>query len=313
VLLVRGRSLDSALEKFGMDPQFGPEVQQALEASGIELRFNTEVEPGSFTVPSSLSAPIRLRLRPGSSAPAPCNDGPETLECDLYMLAAGRDANTQRLHLEAVGATTDKRGALVVDRNLCAVEGCVWGAGDVLGPPSLASTGVQQATAAIQSMFARTDQQSAPNDDVADFRPSALIGSPFRYPVGVWTTPEMAYYGQSPRQAAAMGTDAVQGVARYADTLRGHVNRCRIGSLKLVVDARDGTIVGIFIFGDEACELVHYGMELVASERTVFDVRSTMFAAVTFHELFANAAEDAIAKLKERGSGAEVVASLARG
>lgn len=255
-LLVRGGSLDSALAKFGMDASFGPEVLRALVSSGIQLRFNTEVEPGSFVVPSSLSAPIRLRARAGG-----CGE-PEELECDVFMLAAGRDPNTAHLNLDAVGIKVDPRGALEVDRSLCALEGRVWGAGDVLGPPSLASTGVQQATAAVEHIFERADGARA---DASDLRPSALVGSPFRFPVGIWTSPEMAYYGQNAAQAAAAGFQVVEGVANYSDTLRGHVNRCKLGSLKLVVESRAGTILGIFIFGDEACELVHYGMEIVAN------------------------------------------------
>lgn len=290
-----------------MDASFGPEVQQSLEDGGVSLRFNTEVVPDSFVVPGSLSSPIRLRVRRtaqgGAAGAAFACEGDE-LPCDLYMLAAGRDPNTRDLALEAVGATVSAGGALVVDRSLCAVEGRVWGAGDVLGPPSLASTGVQQATAAIGQIFNAADGEH----EREDLRPSALVGNPFRYPVGIWTTPEMAYYGQSAQHARKVGIGVVEGVARYSDTLRGHVNRCKLGTLKLVVETRTGAVVGVFLFGEEACELVHYGMELVANERTVWDVRSTMFAAVTFHELFSIAAEDAIRQLCECGSGAEVVA-----
>ena len=314
VLLVRGSSLDSALGKFGMDPSFGGEVLSSLLEGGVELRFNTEVVPGSFVVPSSLSAPIQLRVR--STKPTePCDatDACAELRCDCYMLAAGRDPNTAELALDRIGASVSSKGALVVDRTLCALPERVWGAGDVLGPPSLASTGVQQATAAVDEMFGARGTRSAMHAGGADLRPAALVGNPFRYAVGIWTTPEMAYFGQSAQHAASMGIDAVEGLARYADTLRGHVNRCKFGTLKLIVETRTGAVIGVFLFGDEACELVHYGMELVANERTVFDVRDTMFAAVTFHELFTLAADDAIAKLAERGSGAEVVARGLRG
>lgn len=307
---IRTARFTAPVPSAGMDPSFGPEVQRALENGGVELRFNTEVVPDSFSVPSSLSAPIKLRVRSTKAsstaqASGAADGGAESeLLCDLYMLAAGRDPNTKDLALARVGAAVDSRGALVVDRTLCAVEGRVWGAGDVLGPPSLASTGVQQATAAISQIFGTADS----NSQGEDLRPSALVGNPFRYPVGIWTTPEMAYYGQSAQHARKVGIDVIEGVARYSDTLRGHVNRCKLGTLKLVIETRGGGVIGVFLHGDEACELVHYGMELVANERTVWDVRDTMFAAVTFHELFTIAADDAIRKLKESGSGAEVVA-----
>jgi hypothetical protein len=45
-------------------------------------------------------------------------------------------------------------------------------------------------------------------------------------------------------------------------------------------------------------QLVHYGMNLVAKRATLFDVISTVFTAVTFHELFKEAALNGNDKLE---------------
>ena len=45
-------------------------------------------------------------------------------------------------------------------------------------------------------------------------------------------------------------------------------------------------------------ELIHFGMELVRAKRTIFDVMSMLFTAVTFHELFKMAAMDGNSKLQ---------------
>ena len=55
--------------------------------------------------------------------------------------------------------------------------------------------------------------------------------------------------------------------------------------------------MGVHAFGEDACELIHFGMELVNTGRTIFDVLSSVFTAVTFHELFKFAALDGNAKL----------------
>lgn len=44
------------------------------------------------------------------------------------------------------------------------------------------------------------------------------------------------------------------------------------------------------IVGSDACEMIHYGMELVRAQRTVNDVTAAMYSAVTFHELYQIAA-----------------------
>lgn len=41
-------------------------------------------------------------------------------------------------------------------------------------------------------------------------------------------------------------------------------------------------------------ELIHYGMELVNSKRTVLDLTGQLYAAVTFHEMYRLAAEDGL-------------------
>ena len=83
---------------------------------------------------------------------------------------------------------------------------------------------------------------------------------------------------------------------QYTACLRGRVFAPQ-GFLKLVFDRADGRVLGVHIFGSDACELIHFGMELVNARRSIFDVLSMLFTAVTFHELFKFAALDGNSKL----------------
>lgn len=87
------------------------------------------------------------------------------------------------------------------------------------------------------------------------------------------------------------------GSARYSECLRGRVF-APIGLLKVVFETGSGVIVGVHIVGADACELVHYGMSLVLHKATLASVLSTLFTAVTYHELFNIAAEDGNRKLR---------------
>jgi Ca2+-binding EF-hand superfamily protein len=109
------------------------------------------------------------------------------------------------------------------------------------------------------------------------------------FPIGVWTIPEVGYYGLTLKEALERGHDADVGVATYDMCLRGRVFSPD-GMLKLVFDRQSAVILGVHIIGTDACELVHYGMDLVAKRATLFDVIGTLFTAVTFHELFKEAA-----------------------
>ena len=239
------------------------------------------------------------------------------MKCDIYLAAVGRKPNTANLNLQAAGIRADAYGGIDVDSELksSASGGNVYAAGDVLGRPFLASTGIAQGLAAIQSMFkedvplALNDQQVMSEDEddsivpsykVGElcmtgekFDPKSLASNPFAFPVGVWSSPEAAYYGLSSQQCKEMGINAGEGVALYAECLRGLVFSPN-GLLKLVFDKDSGTSLGVHICGDDACELIHYGMELVKSKRTIDDVLGNLYSAVTFHEMYRIAAMAAV-------------------
>jgi len=183
---------------------------------------------------------------------------------------------------EANVALTERSEHIVVDsRFKTSVEG-VYAAGDCITGPMLASTGVDQAQRAVQYMFGSPDEKIESSD---------------AFPIGMWTIPEIGLYGLTKEAAIQKGFDADEGIASFDECLRGRVF-APDGMLKLVFDRGTKRILGVHIIGTDACELVHYGMDLVEQEATIFDVIKTLFTAVTFHELFKEAALDANSKLE---------------
>jgi NAD(P) transhydrogenase len=142
------------------------------------------------------------------------------------------------------------------------------------------------------------------------FDPLSLSNNPFAFPIGIWSSPEAAYYGLSSQQARDMGFDAGEGIALYSECLRGLVFNPN-GLLKLIFDRSNGRIIGVHICGDDACELIHYGMELVRAQRTVYDVINNLFSAVTYHEMYRIASLAAIDEAGARKRRAAAGAALA--
>lgn len=132
----------------------------------------------------------------------------------------------------------------------------------------------------------------------------------FAFPVGVWSSPEAAYYGLSLSQAKEMGIDAGEGISLYAECLRGLVFSPN-GLLKLVFQKSTGRVVGVHICGDDACELIHYGMELVKTRRTIADVANSLYSAVTYHEMYRIAAQSCMDPKAARKSRAAAGRALA--
>ena len=67
----------------------------------------------------------------------------------------------------------------------------------------------------------------------------------------VWSSPEAAYFGLSVQQAEEMGMEAGEGIALYAECLRGLVFSPN-GLLKIVFEKTTGRILGVHICGDDA-------------------------------------------------------------
>jgi NAD(P) transhydrogenase len=143
------------------------------------------------------------------------------------------------------------------------------------------------------------------------FDPASLATNPFAFPTGVWSSPEAAYYGFTVPQATKQGIDAGEAIALYAECLRGRVFSPN-GLLKLVFDKANGCIVGVHICGDDACELIHYGMELVKGQRTIQELSNSLFSAVTFHEMYKIAAQAALDEAGARKRRAAAGAALSK-
>ena len=281
-LVVRSADLPKSLRRVGIDAGLAGALQADLRDAGVDILFETEIAGAALA-----GAAVAVALRDG-----------RTLEADVLLTATGRAAVTRGVFDDAalVDGLLAPNGDLLVDGELKTVHRAVSGAGDVVGAPQLASTGIAQAEAAVDCVY-------GDGCALGDVSPAGLLASTARYPVGIWTVPELAFCGLAAEAAADRGLDVVVGVAHYADTVRGHVRESDASTrscLKLVV-ARDAphTILGVHLFGDDAAELVHFGTTLVQASMTADDAAVTCYAAVTYHELYKLAAQDAKATILE--------------
>lgn len=327
-LIIRDRSPRNALTKIGLDKDVASALVADLTFSGIKIERGAQVS--DFYVPTENSAaPIRLKLEGKNGMPLATGQT-EELRVDAYLAAVGRKPNTDSLNLGFAGIDVDEYGGILVDSNLrtSAKAGNVYSAGDVLGRPFLASTGVAQGRAVLVSIFGSQEnkaiidpsQCSDDNEELCvdggissageSFDPASLAANPFSFPTGVWSSPEAAFFGLSKQQAEELGMEAGEGMALYAECLRGRVFSPN-GLLKLVFEKSSGRVLGVHIVGDDACELIHYGMELVKARRTIEDVNNSLYTAVTYHEMYKIAAQAALDEVGARKRRAAVGRYLA--
>jgi NAD(P) transhydrogenase len=184
------------------------------------------------------------------------------VQTEAVLVAAGRRSNTGCLNLAAAGLAPGERGDLKVDEHYRTAVPHIYAAGDVIGFPGLASTGMQQARRAMTVAFGGAGNLSA-----RDILPSA-----------VYTIPEVAMAGDTEQAVHAAGVDYVIGRARYADNPRGCIIGEKEGFLKLIFRREDLKLLGVHAIGELASELVHIGLIAMAA-----DCDATVFGELSFN------------------------------
>ncbi len=251
-----------------IDQELAEDFISQMKASGITLFFNTTIS--SIEVPKNKEDPLQITLQNG-----------QKIESDMYLLAAGRSGNTKALDCEKIGLKMGKRETLVVDAQYRTNISHIFAAGDVIGFPSLASTSMEQGRVAVAHIFKTQDLQHLPSN----------------FPYGIYTVPEISMVGETEESMIRSEIPYCCGIARYADMARGKIIGADNGFLKIVFKKSDLTICGVHIIGHIATEIIHFGLELVESKQTLYDVIGKVFNFPTLHDLYKYAAYDGLSNL----------------
>ena len=248
-----------------LDEEIGTALANAMTANGIRIHWNTRVtQCDAFG-----SDEVLLSLSTG-----------ETLACDSVLVCAGRQSNTASLNLEAAGIEPGKRGLVPVNSHFQSTVPHIYAAGDVIGAPALAATGIEQARVAVMHAFGSTLK-----GDLAPILPT-----------GIYTIPEASMVGETEASLREKGVDVVVGRARYADLPRGEIIGDQTGFLKLVFRREDMRLLGVHVLGEQATELVHVGLIALLAEADAGLFNRACFNYPTLGDLYKYAAYDALAQ-----------------
>ena len=201
---------------------------------------------------------------------------------DMVLVSAGRQGATDGLGLEKAGLTADDRGRIQVDGDYRTAVPHVYAAGDVIGFPALASTSAEQGRLAACHMF------DVPTHSVPEL-----------FPFGIYAIPELAWVGKTEAELTRAGVPFETGVARFGEIARGHILGDDQGMLKLIFHLDTEKILGVWVMGTQATELVHIGQAVMTLDGTLEYFVSTVFNYPTLAECYKVAALDGYNKLRD--------------
>jgi len=171
---------------------------------------------------------------------------------DKMLVAVGRQANIEDLNLGATGLNVTEKGALAVNEHCQTAIPHIYGIGDLIGPPGLASSAMEQGPRAVCHALGLPEGHSANT-----------------IPVGIYTILEMSGIGLDEMAGRKRYREVIIGRARFNEIARGQISDIRNGLLKMVADPTGEYLLGIQIVGEGATELIHLGQMALQHAATV--------------------------------------------
>ena len=238
------------------EPETSAALRAAFEAEGIEIRTGikmTRVE----------AADGIKRIFFESSA---------SIEVDEILVAVGRSLDGEALGLHAAGIEWSRRGIKVNDQ-LRTSRPWAWAAGDVVGGPLFTHVASEMGRVAARNALRGTA-------DRVDLRIVPRV---------TFSDPEVASVGVTEAAAKKSGRNVRVGFARLVDAEKAQIDGLEYGHVKCVADARTGELLGCHIVSENAGDMIHEAVAMMAARTPVKVGAKAMHAYPTLSVLMRSA------------------------
>jgi dihydrolipoamide dehydrogenase len=226
-----------------VDEQIAKEAKKAFDKQGLKVELGVKV------------GEIKTSKKGVSVAWTNAKGEAQTLDVDKLIVSIGRVPNTNGLNAEAVGLKLDERGAIVVDGDCKTNLSGVWAVGDVVRGPMLAHKAEEEGVAVAERI---AGQHGHVNFNTI--------------PWVIYTSPEIAWVGQTEQQLKAAGRAYKAGTFPFLANGRARALGDTTGMVKFLADATTDEILGVHIVGPMASELISeavVAMEFKASAEDI--------------------------------------------
>ncbi|HSV47949.1 MAG TPA: dihydrolipoyl dehydrogenase, partial [Ramlibacter sp.] len=226
-----------------VDEQIAKEAKKAFDKHGLKIELGVKV------------GEIKSGKKGVSVAWTNAKGEAQTLEVDKLIVSIGRVPNTIGLNAQDVGLLLDERGAIVVDGDCKTSLPNVWAVGDVVRGPMLAHKAEEEGVAVAERI---AGQHGHVNFNTI--------------PWVIYTSPEIAWVGQTEQQLKAAGVKYKAGTFPFLANGRARALGDTTGMVKMLADAATDEILGVHIVGPMASELISeavVAMEFKASAEDI--------------------------------------------
>lgn len=199
--------------------------------------------------------------------------GSQALVVDRLVVAIGRRPFTKDLLGDGTGVKLDERGFVQVDEHCRTGAEGIWAVGDCVRGPMLAHKGKEEGVAVadmIAGQYGHVNYRTIPSV--------------------IYTSPEIAWVGQTEEQAKAAGRTIKTGSFPFAASGRARAMEAGAGFCKIVADAGSDEILGVHVIGPMAGELIAEAVLAMEYSASSEDLQRTIHAHPTLSEAMHEAA-----------------------
>ncbi len=162
---------------------------------------------------------------------------------DYLIVSIGRIPYTGMLNADKAGLALDERGFVDVDADCRTNLPNVWAIGDVVRGPMLAHKAEEEGVAVAERIAGQHGH--------VDFNTVPWV---------IYTSPEIAWVGETEQQLKAAGVDYRAGSFPFMANGRARAMGDTTGFVKILADRKTDRILGVHIIGPYASELISEGV-----------------------------------------------------
>ena len=242
-----------------MDAEMSQILQDKMEKDGVEFLLSTQV----------LSVE---RCNEGIQVVAKRAEITTNILSEIVLVATGRRANIDSLHLERAGIQT-QRGYISVDNQMRTNVPGIYAVGDCVGKVMLAHTASTMGEVAAENAVGH-----------------GAIYDPTSIPLCVYVSPEFASVGMTEEEVQSRGIDYVVGKFPLSANGKSLVLGQEVGMAKILADRKYQEVLGVHLLAPRATDLIAQAALAIQLEATLDELVNTIYAHPTVSEAVREAA-----------------------
>ncbi len=210
-----------------VDEQIAKEAHKAFTKQGLKIQLGVKISA------------VKADKKGVSVAYTDAAGKEQKLDCEKLIVSIGRVPNTAGLNAQGVGLKLDERGFVAVDADCKTNLPNVWAIGDVVRGPMLAHKAEEEGVAVAERIKGQHPH--------VDFNTVPWV---------IYTSPEIAWVGQTEQQLKAAGRAYKAGTFPFMANGRARALGDTAGLVKMLADAKTDEILGVHMVGPMVSELI---------------------------------------------------------